>query len=544
MAQAVQGIGAEATGRGEATEELDAIVIGAGVTGLYQLYRLLQLGINARIYEGGGGIGGTWYWNRYPGARFDSESYTYGYGFSEELLQEWDWKEHFSGQPENERYLNFVADKFDLRPHIRFNALINSARFDEGANRWEIETEDGQRARAQFVIAAVGILSATHMPDIPGIESFGGDSFHTSRWPQQPVDFTGKRVGVVGTGATAVQLIPEIAKEVGHLTVFQRTPNYCAPLRNSPIDDETQKKIKASYPEIFKRCRETFAGFVHDFDPRSTLEVTPEEREAHYEEIWAQPGFKKWFGNFHDIMTNREANEFYCEFVRKKIRERVNDPVVGELLCPKDHHFGAKRIPLETNYYETYNRDNVLLVDVREAPIERITPTGVRTKAAEYELDIIIFATGFDAVTGELTRMDIRGVGGETIRDRWAEGPRTYMGLQTSGFPNFFIANGAVFCNFPRCAEITAEFVSDCIGHMRENGLERIEATPQAEEAWTEHADSLVEDLLTSDVNSWFFGSNIPGKQHGFLIYAGGSPAFRDKCEEVAAKGYEGFELR
>ncbi len=523
--------------------ELEAIVIGAGVTGLYQLYRLLQLGVNAQIFEAGGGVGGTWYWNRYPGARFDSESYTYGYSFSDELLQEWDWKEHFSGQPENERYLNFVADKFELRPHIRFNVRITSAVYDEDANRWEVETEDGQRARTQFLIAAVGILSATHMPHIKGIESFRGESFHTSRWPHEPVDFRAKRVGVIGTGATAVQLIPEVAKEAGHLTVFQRTPNYCAPLRNSTIDDETQQSIKANYPEILRKCRETFAGFVHDFDPRSTFDVTPEEREAHYEEIWAQPGFKKWFGNFHDIMSDRKANELYCEFVRKKIRERVHDPEVAEKLCPKDHHFGAKRIPLETNYYEAYNRDNVELVDVREAPIESITPTGIKTTDAEYELDVIIYATGFDAVTGELTRMHIQGLGGETIGERWAEGPRTYLGLQSAGFPNFFIANGAFFCNFPRCAEVVAEWISDCIGHMKKNGYERIATTAEAEHEWVEHANSLTENLLTSNVNTWFFGTNVPGKHRAFLFYAGGAPAFREKVAEVAANGYEGFEF-
>jgi cation diffusion facilitator CzcD-associated flavoprotein CzcO len=528
----------------EPVEHYDAIVIGAGVTGLYQLYRLLQLGLSARIFEAGGGVGGTWYWNRYPGARFDSESYSYAYSFSEELLQEWDWKEHFSGQPENERYLNYVADKFDLRRHIQFNARISSAVYDEQENRWQIETEDGRRARAQFVIAAVGILSASYVPDIAGIDSFQGQSFHTSRWPREPVNLRGKRVGVIGTGATAVQLITEIAKEVGHLTVFQRTPNYCAPLRNSEIDPETQKKIKASYPEIFKKCRETVGGFMHDFDPRSALEVSPEEREAFFEAIWAEPGFKKWFGNFHDVMTNREANELYAEFVRNKIRARVKDPVVAEKLCPKDHPFGSKRIPLESGYYEVYNQDNVLLVDVRETPIERVTPKGIKTSDKEYEFDVIIYATGFDAVTGELTRMDIRGEGGQKLKDKWADGPRTYLGLQTAGFPNFFIANGAVFCNFPRCAEVVAEWVSDCIGYMRRKNFTRITATLQAEDAWTEHDSSLTAGMLFTEGNSWFMGTNIPGKKRHYLLYAGGSPKYRQKCEEVAANGYEGFLLQ
>jgi cation diffusion facilitator CzcD-associated flavoprotein CzcO len=542
MAHALRNTPAAETGPAEA---FDAIIIGAGVTGLYQLYRLRQLGLSVRVYEAGGGVGGTWYWNRYPGARFDSESYTYGYSFSEELLQEWDWKEHFSGQPENERYLNYVADKFDLRRDIQLNARVISAVFDEMENRWQIQTADGHRARARFLIAAVGILSAYYLPDIPEIKSFTGDSFHTSRWPHEPVDFTGERVGVIGTGATAVQLITEIAKEVGHLTVFQRTANYCAPLRNAPIDPETQRKIKASYPDIFKKCRETLASFIHDFDPRSALEVSPEERQAFYEQIWAEPGFKKWFGNFRDIMTNREANEDFAEFVRNKIRERVKDPMVAEKLVPKDHPFGAKCVPLESGYYEVYNQDNVLLVDIRETPIERITPKGIKTSNTEYELDIITYATGFDAVTGELTRMDIRGEGGQTLKDKCADGPRTYLGIQSAGFPNLFIVNDAVFCNFPRCAEIIAEWVSDCIGYMREKGFECIVATPQAEEAWAEHGNSLLAGSLFTDSNSsWFMGTNIPGKKRTFLLYAGGSPAYRAKWKEVATKGYEGFRLQ
>ena len=323
----------------EDVEQFDAIIIGAGVTGLYQLYCLRQRGLSVRVFEDGGGVGGTWYWNRYPGCRFDSESYTYGYSFSEELLQEWDWKEHYSGQPENERYLNYVADKFDLRRDIQFNARVSSAVYDERENRWQVQTEDGRRARAQFLITAVGLLSAGYIPDFAGIDSFQGPWCHTGRWPKEGMDLAGKRVGVIGTGATAVQLITEIAKEVGHLTVFQRTANYCAPLRNGPIDDETQWQIKASYPEIFKKCSETPGSFVHQFDPRSALEVSPEERLAQYERLWAEPGFKKWLANFYDVMMPGEANEDYAEFVRNKIRERVKDPVVAEMLVPKNHMF-------------------------------------------------------------------------------------------------------------------------------------------------------------------------------------------------------------
>jgi cation diffusion facilitator CzcD-associated flavoprotein CzcO len=524
-------------------EQYDAIIIGAGVTGLYQLYRLRKLGISVRLFDDGSGVGGTWFWNRYPGARFDSESYTYGYSFSEELLQEWDWKEHFSGQPENERYLNFFADKFNLRPDIQLNSRVASAVYDESANRWEVKFEDGRRARAQFLVGAVGILSAHYLPEIPGIESFKGEKIHTGRWPKEKVDLTGKRVGVIGTGATAVQLITEIAKECGHLTVFQRTANYCAPLRNSQIDPETQKKIKASYPEIFKKCSESTAAFMYDFDPRSVFDVSPEERLARFEELWAQPGFVKWLNNFRDIMTNPEANEIFAEFVRNKIRERVKDPAVAEKLAPKDHPFGAKRIPLESGYYEQFNRPNVKLVDLKETPIERFTPTGIKTSDAEYKFDVIIFATGFDAVTGALTRIDIRGEGGQSFKEKWSAGPRTYLGIQSAGFPNFFIANSAAFCNFPRCAEMVVEWITDAISYVRGKGLKRIAATPEAEEAWVQHSNSLIEGSIITKSNSWFVGANIPGKSRTFLLYANTAPNYRKKCAEVAASGYEGFEL-
>jgi cation diffusion facilitator CzcD-associated flavoprotein CzcO len=528
-----------------AVDQFDAIVIGAGVAGLYQLYRLRELGLSVRCYEDGSGVGGTWYWNRYPGCRFDSESETYGYSWSEELLQEWDWKEHYSGQPENERYLNYVADKFDLRRDIQFNARVKSAIYDEKANRWEVQLESGQRARAQFLIAAVGILSARYTPPFAGIESFKGESYHTARWPKEKIDFTGKRVACIGTGATAVQLIPIIAKEVGHLTVFQRTANYCAPLRNSLVTPETQKKFKASYPEIHKRIRETPTGFTYDFDPRKALTVSKEERLALYEELWAQPGFKKWLGNFRDIMTNREANEDFAEFVRNKIRARVKNPVVAEKLAPKDHPFGAKRIPLETEYYEAYNRDNVLLVDLKETPIERITPKGIKTSDREYEFDVIIYATGFDALTGALTQIDIRGEGGQTLKDKWAKnGLSTYLGLQTAGFPNFFIATNAAFCNYTVCAETIVEWITDCIRYVREKGFARIAPTPEAEEAWVEHAAELASHTLLSDAKSWFVGANIPGKKRALLLYANTAPAYRNKCAEVAANGYEGFQLQ
>ncbi len=528
----------------EPIKQFDAIVIGAGVAGLYQLYRLRELGLSVLCLEDGGGVGGTWYWNRYPGCRFDSESETYGYSFSKELQQEWDWKEHYSGQPENERYLNFVADKFDLRRNIQFNSHVTAATYDKAANLWEVQLESGQRMRCQFLVAAVGILSARYIPPFEGIDSFRGQSYHTSRWPKEKVDFSGKRVAVIGTGATAVQLIPIIAKEVAHLTVFQRTPNYCAPLRNSEVSEETQRRFKATYDEIHKKCLETPAGFPYDFDRRRAMEVPKEERLKFYEELWALPGFKKWLGNFRDIMTDPVANEDFAEFVRNKIRARVKDPAVAEKLVPKDHPFGAKRIPLETEYYEAYNRDNVLLVDVRETPIERITPKGIKTTDREYEFDIIIYATGFDAITGALTRIDIRGETGQTLKEKWAGGPRTYLGLQTAGFPNFFIATNTAFCNYTVCAEKVVEWITDCIRYVRDHNYSRIAPSPEAEDAWVKHVNEVGSQTLLSGTKSWFVGDNIPGKAHAILLYANTAPAYRAKIAEVAEKGYEGFLLQ
>ena len=522
-------------------EQFDAIIIGAGVTGLYSLYRLRSLGLSVQAFEEGSGVGGTWFWNRYPGCRFDSESYTYGYSFSEELLQEWDWKERYSGQPENERYLNYVADKFDLRRHIRLNSRVVSAVFDESDNRWQVQMEDGHRARGRFLITSVGILSAGYIPDFKGIDSFKGVWCHTGRWPKEGMDLAGKRVGVIGTGATGVQLITEIAKEVGHLTVFQRTANYCAPLRNGPIDADEQREIKTNYPAIFKKCMETPGSFMHQFDTRSAMEVSPEERLDQYERLWMEPGFKKWLANFYDVMMPGEANEDYAKFVRNKIRERVNDPVVAEMLVPKDHMFGSKRLPCESGYYEVYNQDNVLLVDVREAPIECITPKGVKTRDAEYELDVIIFATGFDAVTGSLKRMEIRGEGGQTLTDKFAGGPRTYMGISSAGFPNLFTINAASVGNFVRAAEPLVDWVSEAICHVRDNGFTRISPTPQAEDEWVEHVAEGGAKILRTQANSWFVGANIPGKARVLLTAPDTAPVMRAKRAEVAANGYEGF---
>ena len=529
-------------GHGE-IKEFDAIIIGSGVTGLYSLYRMRQLGFSVRAFDDASGVGGTWYWNRYPGCRFDSESYSYGYSFSEELLQEWDWKEHYSAQPETERYLNYVADKFDLRRDIQFNSRVVSATYNEVGSFWEICLADGSRSHGRFLITSVGSFSAGYVPDFEGIDSFRGTSCHTRAWPKEGVDLAGKRVGVIGTGATGVQLITEIAKEVAHLTVFQRTANYCAPLRNGLIDAETQKQIKASYPEIFRVCMETPGSFMHEPDKRSAMDVSQEERLEQYERLWTEPGFKKWLSNFYDLMVPGKANEYYAEFVRNKIRERVHDPVVAEMLVPKDHMFGSKRLPCESGYYEVYNQDNVLLVDVREAPIERITPNGIKTRDEEYELDVIIYATGFDAITGGLINLNITGQNGVRLKDKFADGPRTYMGITSAGFPNLFTVNAASVGNFVRAAESLIDWVGETMSYLRDNDFKRIAPTVEAEDAWVKHVNEDGANILRTQANSWFVGANIPGKARALLTSPDTAPAMRAKRAEVAANGYEGFIL-
>jgi cation diffusion facilitator CzcD-associated flavoprotein CzcO len=529
-------------------EEFDAVIIGAGIAGLYQLHLLRNQGLEVRVLEAGSDVGGTWYWNRYPGARFDSESYSYCYSFSEALLEEWQWSEHFAAQPETLRYLQHVSEKLDLRRDIRFNTRVSAAHYEADRRTWRIRAEDGSEVRARFMITALGGLSDPFTPHIPGRADFHGQSWHTARWPHHAVDLSDKRVAVIGTGATAVQLITEIAKNIGHLTVFQRTANYCKPLRNAPIDEATQARIHTEYPEIFRKCRESFAGFIHDVDPRSVFDVSEEERTAIYERLWAEPGFAFWLGNFSDIGTDRAANETIAEFVRNKIRERVTDPKIAALLTPTDHAFGTKRVPLESGYFEAFNRDNVVLVDTRATPIERITARGVKTSAGEYPVDIIIFATGFDAATGAHNRIDIRGQDGQSLKEKWASGPRTLLGMQTVGFPNMFIVGGgpqnsASFCNVPRCLEQNVEWVAEAIAYLRAKGITYIAATPEAEAAWVEHVDETVAGTLIPETASWFMGANIPGKKRGFLLYAGGLPTFRRKCAEVAAAGYAGFTL-
>jgi cation diffusion facilitator CzcD-associated flavoprotein CzcO len=533
--------------------EFDAVVIGAGVSGLYQLYKLRELGLKVRVFETGTGVGGTWYWNRYPGARFDSESYSYGYSFSQELLEEWSWDERFASQPETERYLNHVADKFDLRRDIQFKSRVAAAHYREETRSWEVTLEDGRRYSTRFLITAIGVLSAPTMPRIAGVETFKGQSCHTHYWPKEPVTFAGKRVAVIGTGATAIQAITEIAKTVGHLTVFQRTPNWAAPLHNDTISEEEMRRIRASYPEIFARCNDTPGCFIHAPDPRATHEVTQEEREAFFEKLYAEPGFGIWQGNFRDILVDHQANALISDFVARKIRQRVKDPAVAEKLIPKNHGFGTRRVPLESGYYEVYNQPNVTLVDINETPIERITPTGIKTRGiktsdAEYEFDLIIYATGFDAITGSFDRIDIRGIDGVSLADKWKDGPQTFLGILVEGFPNLLMVMGphAGLGNFPRAAEYSVEWVTGLVRHAHERGVTRVEATAAGVADWTEHVLATGEGLLMNEIDSWMTGvnRNVEGKQtRKIMRYSGGHPAFREHCDAVAADGYRKLAL-
>ncbi len=529
--------------------EYDAVVVGAGFAGMYQLYRLRQLGLSTRVYESGDGVGGTWYWNRYPGARCDVESLEYSYSFSPELEQEWEWTERYPTQPEILRYANHVADRFDLRRDIQFNTKVTSAHFDESAKRWMITTSQGDVVSARFCVMATGCLSTPNRPNFKGLDSFKGPWYHTGMWPKEGVDFSGLRVGVIGTGSTAIQAIPQIAKQAAHLTVFQRTPNFSMPAQNHPLDPEVQRQMKARYRDHRVAARESFFGVpfaVTETSMKSALEVTPEEREREFEARW-QYGGATIIAAFADFLTNKEANQYAAEFVHSKIRSIVKDPAVAEMLLPKDHPIGTKRPCVDTEYFETYNRDNVTLVDVRNAPIETITERGVLTGGKEYELDAIVFATGFDAMTGALFNIDIRGKGGQSIKEKWAEGPRAYLGLAVEGFPNLFTITGpgspSVLSNMMVSIEQHVEWISDCIEYMVRNDLSSIEATREAEDAWVEHVNIVGNYTLYPLANSWYVGANIPGKPRVFMPYIGGVGPYRKRCDEIAANGYEGFSL-
>ena len=524
----------------------DAVIIGAGFSGMYMLHRLRGLGLTSRVIEAAGGVGGTWYWNRYPGSRCDIESVVYSYSFSEELVQDWTWSARYATQPEILRYAEHVADRFDLRRDIQFETRVTEAVFDEVANLWTVGTDRGERFTARYCIMATGCLSAPRRPDFKGLDSFGGDWYHTGYWPHEGVDFSGKRVGIIGTGSSAIQAIPVIAARAAHLTVFQRTANFSIPAWDGPVDEETTRKQKAHYREIREKARWSTGGDIYDTHEKQTMEVSPEERQREFERRWADGAFN-YMATFPDLMNDQHANDLAAEFVRAKIRERVDDPAVAELLCPKDHPFGTKRLCADSDYYETFNRENVTLVDVKSAPIEEITPTGLRTSKAAYEFDALVFATGFDAMTGALTDIDIVGRGGLSLREKWTDGPRTYLGLAVAGFPNLFAITGpgspSVLSNMMVSIEQHVDWVVDCITYLGERQLRTIEPTVEAEDAWVEHVREVGDSTLFPLANSWYMGANIPGKPRIFTPYVGGVGTYRKECDDVVAKGYEGFTL-
>jgi cyclohexanone monooxygenase len=525
-------------------DRLDAVVVGAGFAGLYMLHKLRRMGLSTRILEAGSGVGGTWYWNRYPGARCDVPSLHYSYQFSDELQQEWEWTERYSTQPEILEYANHVADRFELRPYIQFDTRVAEAVFDEEEGCWRVVTEAGQQLRAVFCIMATGCLSAANDPKFKGRDSFQGDWYHTGRWPHEGVDFAGKRVGVIGTGSSGIQSIPLIAEQAEHLTVFQRTPNYSVPAHNALLDADLQRDVKSRYAEFRARDREQAIAFDVEANELNAADMSPEELRAECERRWKLGGLY-FFGTFADMLEDQEANDVIARFVRDKIREKVKDPKTADLLSP-DFVFGCKRICADTDYFETFNRDNVTLVDISSAPIEEITADGLRVADEQYTLDAIVSATGFDAMTGSLERIDIRGIGGQALKDKWSAGPRTYLGLATAGFPNFFIISGpgspSVFTNMITSIEQHVEFIADCVDYMRERGLARVEATVEAEDDWVDHVNEVAEGTLLLGCNSWYLGANVPGKPRVFMPYVG-FPPYVEKCESVAANEYEGFRL-
>jgi cyclohexanone monooxygenase len=528
-----------------ADSSFDAVIVGAGFSGLAMLNRARGLGLSACVLEAGSGVGGTWYWNRYPGARCDTDSMQYSYQFSHELEQEWDWTERFATQPEILRYANHVADRFDLRRDIRFNTRVVGAAFDEGRGRWLIRTADGAAVSARFCILGTGCLSLVNTPKFPGLETFKGEHVHTARWPREGIDFTGRRVGVIGTGSSAIQSIPLMAKQAERLVVFQRTPNYTVPAHNAPLDPQVRQQVKDNYADLRARAKLTAAGSDYAQNFQSALDVSEEERQRVFEERWAIGGFP-FMGAFSDLMTSTKANEMAAEFVRAKIRGIVRDPRLAETLSPHNT-FACKRLCVDTDYWATYNRENVQLVDVSRQPIEAITPDGIRANGTEYEVDAIVFATGFDAMTGALLDIDIRGRDGVTLRSKWAAGPRTHLGLTVAGFPNLFTITGpgspSVLTNMLPAIEQHVDWIADCLAYLGERGLRRIEPSVEAEDAWVAHASALAGQSLQSTCGSWYIGANIPGKPRVYTPYVGGVPAYAQTCDAIAAKGYEGFVL-
>jgi len=524
--------------------DVDVLVVGAGISGIYQLYRAREAGFSVLALEAGGGVGGTWYWNRYPGARFDSESYTYAYLFSQELFDAWEWQEHFAEQPEIERYLNHVVDRFDLRRHIRCDTAVSAAVYDESSGRWNVVSDDGTEFRTQFLIAATGVLSVPYFPDVPGRDDFRGASYHTGRWPATPVNVAGKRVAVVGTGSSGVQLIPSIAGEVGSLTVYQRTANWCTPLNNSPITPEGQRQLRADFDSIRETLNTSPSGFLHAAHDRATFDDSQDERRAFFEKMWNSPGFSKLTSHYTDLLFDHAANAEWCEFIAEKVRSIVKDPETARKLIPKDHRFAEKRPPFATDYYEVYNQPNVSLVDLQQTPIVRMTADGIETTDGVRPFDIVVWATGFDFGTGALTRMGIRGRAGVALADDWADGPRTFLGVQSAGFPNFFFPGGphAAAGNNPRYNGDQIDFITDTLIYVRDHGYDTIEVDRAAQDDWTNMIDAGAA-MGPFGESSYFFGANIPGKPRRYLLNSRGRPKLFSMIADVRENDYKAFRL-
>ena len=524
--------------------DVDVLVVGAGITGIYQLYRAREEGFSAHLLEAGGGVGGTWFWNRYPGCRFDSESYTYAYLFSKELFDDWEWQEHFAGQPEIERYLNHVVDRFDLREAMRFDTRVTSAVFDEAAGRWTVTGNDGSVHRATYLIPATGVLSIPFFPEIPGRDDFGGVSVHTGTWPAEGVDVAGKHVAVIGTGSSGVQLVPALAEAAASLTVYQRSPGWCTPLNNAPITSEEQAWLRAEFEEIREILNTSVAGFLHQANDRSAFDDSAEERQAFYEMMWNSPGFTKLTSHYKDVLVDPEANAEWCEFIADKIRASVDDPEIADRLIPKDHRYGEKRPPFVAGYFETYNLPHVSLVDLKATPITHVTETGIATEDGHRELDVIVWATGFDFGTGALNRMGIRGRGALALEDHWADGPCTFLGVQTTGFPNLFFPGGphAAAGNNPRYNGDQVDFITDVLVQAREKGFDVIEVEPASEDEWTGMVDRWAKYGSFTE-KSYYFGTNVPGKPRRYLLNSGGRPKLFSVIADVVENDYRAFRL-
>jgi cation diffusion facilitator CzcD-associated flavoprotein CzcO len=523
----------QANKKSAARPVVEMLIVGAGITGLYQLYRALEAGYSAVLLEAGDGVGGTWYWNRYPEARFDSESYTYAYLFSKELYDEWRWTEHFAGQPEIERYLNHVADRFDLRRHIRFGTRVTSAVFDDQSGTYTVQSSDGASFEARYLVAATGVLSVPYYPDVPGREDFAGQSYHTGLWPKEPVDFKGKRVAVIGTGSSGGQVIPAIADEVASVTVYQRSPNWCTPLNNRPITEAEQRELRDNFASIKQTLDTSLSGFLHEPYHRASTDDTFEQRQAFYDKLWNSPGFSKMTANYSDFFTNSGLRKEFSEFIAGKIRTIVKDPATADKLIPKSHIYAQKRPPYATGFYEAFNKPNVKLVALKETPILKVTAKGIETSEGREEFDIIVWATGFDFARA-LQRMGIRGRGGVALEEAWRDGPHTFMGIQAAGFPNLFFPGGphGAAANNPRYNGDQVDFTMELLAHMRAKGDNVVEPIPAAEQEWSAMVAAMAAYSPFSPEHSYYFGSNIPGKPRTFLI----NPAGRGVLFDVMAK--------